>query len=147
VNIVVDDHLLREVLLEQEPTWLRRVRRGGHLSTTGSWYYRLCSALHDPDLVGSLSGPITELPTELRTRVVGRVVTLPVSIRLLSLRDLAWPAAGLGRRHGLNLLAAEALAAAIASTAAIATVAANFPPKLRLAAESEKVRLLTSPDR
>src|SRR5437867_3132728 len=107
MNLVIDDHLLREVLLEQEPTWLRRMRRRGRLSTTGSWYYRLCSALHDSEFIGALSGPIAELPAPIRTAVVGRVVRPPPAIDMLSLRDVAWTAAGFGRRYGLNLLAAE----------------------------------------
>lgn len=142
MNVVVDDHILRAVLLEQEPTWLRRSRRGGYLSTTGSWYYRLCSALNESDILGALSGPIADLPIELRTSVVERVVLLPTSIQMLSLREVGWVAAGLGRRHGLNLLAAEALAAAIVADAAIAMAEANRSPKLVEAANREKVRLL-----
>ncbi|HUP71346.1 MAG TPA: hypothetical protein VM142_16255 [Acidimicrobiales bacterium] len=146
MNVVLDDHLLREVLIEHEPAWLRRLRRGGHLSTTGSWYYRLCGALHDPDLVGSLSGPVAALPAELRAGVIERVIALPSSIQLVSMRELAWPASGLGRRHGLNLLAAEALGAAVKSGAAIATAANNLPPKLMAAAMQENVRVLTEPN-
>ena len=115
MNVVIDDHLLREVLLDKEPAWLRRTRRRGDLLTTGSWYYRLCGALQAPDLAGSLSGPVAELPAELRAGVIERVAMLPGHITLLSLRELAWRASGLGRRHGLNLLGAEALGAAIHS--------------------------------
>lgn len=132
--------------MEQEPAWLRRHRRGGRLSTTGSWYYRLCSALHDPELVGSLSGPVAALPAELRAGVIRRVIALPTSIQLVSMRQLAWPASGLGRRHGLNLLAAEALGAAVDSGSAIATSAKNLPPKLMAAAMQENVRVLTQPE-
>jgi hypothetical protein len=144
VDVIIDDHLLREVLLEGEPAWLRRRRRGGRLSTTGSWYYRLCSALQSPEVAGALSGPITALPDDLRAAVMQRVVALPASIGLRSLRDLAWPASGLGRRYGLNLLAAEALAAAVELRAAIATTEANLPPKLAAAARAEGVRLLAA---
>lgn len=147
MNIVIDDHLLREVLMEEEPSWLRRARRGGALSTTGSWYYRLCSALHDPEVVGSLSGPIAALPADLQAGVIARVVSLPRSIELVSMRDLAWTAAGLGRRHGLNLLAAEALGAAIETRSAIATASLNLPPRLVDAAEREHVPVLTAPNR
>ncbi len=147
MNVVLDDHLLREVLLEREPSWIRRLRRGGQLSTTGSWYYRLCSALHDPGLVGSLSGPIAALPSELRSAVIQRVVTLPTSIQLISMRELAWSASGLGRRYGLNLLSAEALGAAVESGSAIATAASNLPPRLSDAAMRENVRVLTPPHR
>jgi len=147
VNVVLDDHLLREVLMEREPSWLRRLRRGGQMSTTGSCYYRLCRALHDPDVVGSLSGPIAVLPSELRAGIIQRVVTLPMSIQLISMRDLAWSASGLGFRYGLNLLAAEALGAAVESGSALATAASNLPPRLLDAAVRESVRVLTPPYR
>lgn len=145
MNIVLDDHLLREVLLEREPPWIRRLRGDGRLATTGSWYYRLCSALHDPDLVGSLTGPIASLPPHLRVGVMERVARLTPSIQLISMRDLAWSAGGLGRRHGLNLLAAEALGAALESSGAIATAVPNLPPRLSEAARSEDIRVLTPP--
>lgn len=142
MNVVVDDHLLREVLLEREPGWLSRARRRGLLFTTGAWYYRLCGALHMPDVVGALSGPLADLPADLVEGVLQRVVELPAEIRLLSMRDVAWPAAGLARRHGLNLLASEALAVAVSVDAAIATTAGNLPPRLAAAADAEGVRVL-----
>lgn len=142
MNVVVDDHLLREVLLEQEPSWLSQARGQDVLFTTGAWYYRLCRSLQEPKLVGALSGPIASLPPELRSGVLRRVVALPDSIRLLTLRDLGWSAADLAHRHGLNLLAAEALSVAIASVGAIATTGGNLPPKLHAAATREGVRLL-----
>lgn len=145
MNVLIDDHLLREVLLEQEPPWIRRARRGGRMSTTGSWYYRLCSALHEPDIAGALSGPIAELPAALLSAVIERVVRLPDEIRLLSMRELAWPASALGRRHGLNFLAAEALGAAMVDGAAIATIGRNLPPRLAAAAQLEGVRVITRP--
>lgn len=145
MNVVLDDHLLRAVLMEREPSWVSRHRREGSLSTTGSWYYRLCGALHDTGLVGSLSGPIANLPPELRAGVIARVVALPTSIGLVSMHDLAWPASGFGRRYGLNLLAAEALGAAVESGSAIATGLRNLPPRLLAAAQQENVTVLTSP--
>jgi hypothetical protein len=145
VNVVVDDHLLREVLLEREPTWLRRARRGGQMVTTGTWYYRLCSALQEPAILGRLSGPVASLPADLAASVIQRVAELPDEVAFLSLRELAWSAAELGRRHRLNLLAAEALAAAVEESAAIATTGGNLPPRLVSAAESEGVRILVAP--
>ncbi len=143
MNVLVDDHLLREVLLEQEPPWLSRARGGGQLATTGLWYYRLCSALRGPGVAGSLSGPIASLPGDLRTGVMEQVVRLPGTIRLLSLRDASWPAAGYAARYGLNLLAAEAVAAAVLTGSAIVTAAGNLPPRLAAAAQGEGVRVLS----
>ena len=145
MNVIVDDHLLREVLLEHEPSWLRRIRRGGQILTTGCWYYRLCSAWHDDRVTGSLSGPITALPVELQSGVIEKVMRLPDSIGLISMHDLAWTASRLGRVHGLNLLASEALAAAVQSNSVLATAAINLPPRLREAAAVEGVRVVSSP--
>jgi hypothetical protein len=145
VNVVIDDHLLREVLLEHEPSWLRRMRRGGQILTTGCWYYRLCSAWHDDSITGSLSGPIAALPIELQSGVIEKVIRLPDSIGLIAMHDLAWTASRLGRVHGLNLLASEALAAAVQSNGLLATAAINLPPRLREAAAAEGVRVVSAP--
>jgi len=115
------------------------------MATTGAWYYRLCSALSDPDLHGSLSGPVSQLPPVLRAGVVAKVAVLPDAIAIVSLRELAWPASAFGRRHGLNLLAAEALAAALSQRAVLAT-SIGLPPRLQSAAEAEGVRVI-GPDR
>ena len=56
MNVVLDDHLLRTVLIEGVPGWLRR-RRPSQLLTTGAWYYRLCHSLSGGDVAGALSGP------------------------------------------------------------------------------------------
>ena len=145
MNVIVDDHLLREILLEQEPKWLRRARRGGQVLTTGCWYYRLCSAWHDDSITGSLSGPIAALPAGLQSGVIEQVIRLPESIGLISMHDLAWTASRLGRIHGLNLLAAEALAAAVHSNSVIATAASNLSPRLREAAAREGIRVVSAP--
>ena len=70
---------------------------------------------------------------------------LPDSIGLISMHDLAWTASRLGRVHGLNLLASEALAAAVQSNSVLATAAINLPPRLREAAAVEGVRVVSSP--
>lgn len=145
MNVVIDDHLLREVILEREPPWLVQTRGDGHLFTTGSWYYRLCSALQDDEIIGSLSGPIARLPDELRRAVTARVVSLPPNVGLVSLRDSAWNAAQLGRRYGLNLLAAEALATATGTRSALATAAQNLSPRLSAAATAEAINVVVPP--
>jgi hypothetical protein len=143
VNVLVDDHLLREVLLEQEPFWLSQARGEGRLVTTGLWYYRLCSALRSPAITGSLSGPIAILPDDLRSQVLEQVAALPGDVQLLSLREVSWSAAGYASRYGLNLLAAEAIASAVLTGSAIATALGNLPPRLAAAAQGEGVKVLT----
>jgi len=140
VNLVIDDRLLRAVLLEREPAALRRLRRGDALWTTGTWLYRLCQAVADSTVQGSLSGPLAELPEDLRSGVTARLVALPASIGLTSLRELAWDMGNLVHRHPLNLVALEALAAARYVGAGICVGRGNVSPRLQAAARAENVR-------
>ena len=139
MKLVIDDRLLRAVLLEREPASLRRLRRGDPLWTTGTWLYRLCRAVADSAVQGSLSGPLAELPANLRTGVTAKLVALPPSIGLTSLRDLAWDMGILVHRHPLNLTSLEALAAARHVGAGIC-VGRNISPRLEAAALAEHVQ-------
>jgi hypothetical protein len=80
--------------------------------TTGLWYVRLCQAVASTSTPGRLSAPFVSLPDDLRTRALHAVLELPDEIGLVSLRTLG-PVIGRQRRaFRLNLLAAEAVAAA-----------------------------------
>jgi hypothetical protein len=117
--LVIDDHLLLRVLLDDEPPALRPA--GATIATTGLWYHRLCRALADATVVGA--------------NVLAAVIELPESIELLSLRVLGWPMGDLvhaGAR--LNLLSLEALAAARHLSAEICLAAADDNEPLRSAA-------------
>lgn len=108
---VIDDHLLLQVLLDDEPPDLRP--DGGRISTTGRWYHRLCRALVNPTIAGAMSKSLGNADPELGTAAVQAATALPTAIGLTSLRQLAWPMARLldvGVR--LNLMSLEALAAA-----------------------------------
>lgn len=144
MNVVLDDHMLRTVLIEGTPGWLRR-RRPSQLITTGSWYYRLCHAMSGGDLVGALSGPVELLDSHRRLQVLRSIVRLPPEIAVHSMREVSWPASELANAHGLNLLAAEALGVALLADAAIVTAGSNLPPRLAKAAELERVRVITPP--
>jgi hypothetical protein len=107
---LVDDQILGTVLRGETPRPLRRIQ----IATTGYWYVRLCQAvLGAAERTGALSGPFAELPATLRERAVAALLELPDDIELLSLRTLAPDIGQLRRRHALNVLAIEALAAAL----------------------------------
>lgn len=109
--VLVDDHLLLAVLLGREPTTLRRSEAG--IATTGLWYHRLCRAVTDSTVVGSMSRRLSGLAPAVASAAIGSVVRLPADIEMVSLRELGWPMAKLlsgGLR--LNLLSLEAVAAA-----------------------------------
>jgi hypothetical protein len=141
-TVVVDDHLLRDVLAGE-----RAARLGGlatDLATTGLWLFRLNSSFAAPEVAGKLSAPVAALPEDQQDRFRQQLVVLPDDIAVLPLRQLAWPMAQLQHRHrreGRQLSAAmvEALAAAHELDAAIAVSSSDVGPNLRAAAEHDGI--------
>jgi hypothetical protein len=122
--VLLDDHLLLAVLLGREPAALRP--DSARIATTGLWYHRLCRALIDSTVVGSMSRRLSGLAPATASAAIASVVTLPGDIEMVSLRTLGWPMAELlsgGLR--LNLLSLEAIAAARAIDAEICLAAAD----------------------
>lgn len=82
--------------------------------TTGLWYVRLCQAVVGAvERNGASSTPFDRLPGPLRREALARLLSLPDEIELVSLRELGPVTARLRRRHRLNLIGLEALAAAV----------------------------------
>ncbi len=110
-TLLVDDHLLLRILLDEVPPELRPIE--AQIATTGLWYHRLCRALNDHAVIGSMSRRLGVDQT-VAARVVGAVTELPDTVTMLSLRTLGWPMGELvGAGARLNLLSLEALAAAV----------------------------------
>ncbi len=107
---LIDDQILGLVLRGDSP----RAIRSFELVTTGYWYVRLCQAiLGSIDRPGVLSRPFADLPLGMRDRAVESVLELPDEIGLVSLRTLGPDIGRLRKRHSLNILGMEALAAAM----------------------------------
>ena len=137
-GVLVDDHILLRVLLEQEPPELRP--RGGPMSTTGLWYHRLCRALSDSTVTGTLSRALGAVSSDVATETIRSVVTLPEWIQLTSLRTLGWPmATTLAAGDRLNLLSLEALSAASHLGAEICLAAVDDNPPLQDAARRKGI--------
>ena len=146
MDVVIDDHLLLDILLNQEPPDLRRP--GARVFTTGLWYHRLCRALGDPAVSGSLSRSLGRVDQEVATSAVRAAAALPETVGLLSLRELAWPMARLlddGVR--LNLMSLEALAAIEHQGAELCLAEIDENPQLVAAAavRGRPVRLINKP--
>lgn len=144
-TVVLDDHLLLRVLLADEPSTLRPA--GATIATTGLWYHRLCRAISNESVVGSLSRRLGAIDDTVASDVLGAVVDLPDTIELVSLRTLGWQMAELvhaGAR--LNLLSLEALAAArhLAADICLTEIDDNAP--LRAAAASLGIAVRTVGD-
>jgi hypothetical protein len=141
-TVVVDDHILRDVLAGERDAHLGGLAT--HLATTGLWLFRLSSSFAAPEVLGKLSAPVAALPVEQQERFREQLVALPDDIAVLSLHQLAWSMAQLHHRHrrnGHQLSAAmvEALAAAHALGAAIAVSRHDVGPNLRAAAEHDGI--------
>ena len=106
---LVDDRILAALLRGSAPPWPDEP-----IYTTGCWYVRLCQAvLGASERAGALSGTLADQPEALRERAVARLLELPPEIGMTSLRTLGPVIGRLRRRHRLNLLSIEALAAAV----------------------------------
>jgi hypothetical protein len=133
--LIIDDHLLLRILLEDEPSDLRP--DGGRVFTTGLWYHRLCRSLGGRSVTGIFSRALGGADPVVAATAIEAVTRLPDSIELLSLRELAWPMARLvndGIR--LNLMSLEALAAAQHLGAELCLAVADENPPLLAAAEA-----------
>lgn len=140
MDAVIDDHLLLDVLLDDEPDGLRGP--GERLYTTGLWYHRLCRAVAKPGVVGALSRRLGGVDEAVASAAVRAMLTLPDEIGLVSLRDLSWPMAQLLMDAGpLNLLTLEALAAAERLGARIGLSERDLNPPLVVAAAARGVPL------
>ena len=141
--VVIDDHLLRDVLTGTRPPDLGGIATS--LATTGLWLFRLSSALAAPDVVGKLTAPVAALPPDQQDRFLSRLVALPDEIEVLHLRQLAWQMALLQHRHRregrpLSAAMAEAIASAHAVGAGIAVSRYDAGPNLQAAAEADRIR-------
>jgi hypothetical protein len=142
-SVVIDDHLLRDVLVGERPADLGGLVTG-RLATTGLWLFRLAASFADPTVSGKLSAPVVSLPADLQATFRAQLTALPAAVEVLSLRDLAWPMAVLQYRHrslgrGLSAAMVEALAAAHELGAAIAVSRHDVGPNLRAAARDDGV--------
>jgi hypothetical protein len=135
VDVIVDDHLLLQILLSEEPPNFRVP--GARIFTTGLWYHRLCRAVSSNEVTGAMSRRLGRADLVVAAAAARAITTLPETIGLLSLRELAWPMAQLlqdGVR--LNLMSLEALAAAEGQDAELCLATADENPHLLDAAAS-----------
>lgn len=132
--LVVDDHLLIDLLAATAPGWLQQRATQSAIYTTGSWYYRVASAAEHGSGKGSLSGRIGALDDQDQGALRSRIASLPDTIGLIGPRTLVPVMAGLRTPRQLNFLSAEALALAVITESAIA-VRTDSPP-LREACEA-----------
>ena len=144
-SVVIDDHILGDILTGERPPDLDGVASNG-VATTGLWLFRLCSSLANPTVAGRLSAPVSALPAEGIAQFRSQLTALPDEIEVLSMRQLSWSMAELQQRHrdagrAMSAAMVEALAAAHHLDTGIA-VSKHVGPRLRAAAEVDGIALL-----
>lgn len=133
---LVDDQILGGILRGDPPP-----DDDAQVFTTGLWYVRLCQAvLGSIARHGVLSGPFAALPDPVRDRAIRRLLDLPDSIGLLSLRALSPSIGQLRQRYDLNILSMEVLAAAQNLRAEVHLSAAS--PRLEAALNAEGLNVV-----
>ncbi len=129
---VLDDHLLRDLLADDLPEGLRRVLADHEPATTNLYLYRLCKSV-----VSAPGGALTGSWDAEQRRALGlRLVTLPNSIEVVPIRDLAFRMAEIADTHRVSTLGAEALAAAENLTAPLCVWTGDDGPGIRSAMAS-----------
>lgn len=117
--IVVDDATLLAVLAGDAGPGAQVAADAGELFTTGSWYYRLSRAIHDPQSLGHLSRMTGALPPAAHAALLAAIDDLPPEIVVPGPR-LTVPIMGnLRLANRVNHLTAEGLALALLAGAPI----------------------------
>jgi hypothetical protein len=138
-RVVVDDHLLRDVLAGEQGPDLVRLAASSELATTNLYYLRLCKSV-----LGARGGVLTGTWSDERRRQLGRrLLDLPDSILLPPMRAIGYRVAELAEGEGLSTLGAEAVAAAEHLDAALYVWDGDDGPAIRQAARAAGVEYRT----
>lgn len=115
--IVIDDHLLIDVVAETTTGWLRDHVDQSVIYTTSAWYYRVANAAHRGSGTGTLSRRLAQFPESARRE---RIDNLPDWIGLLGPRLVVPVMATIATGRQLNVLTAEALGVAVITDSSVA---------------------------
>lgn len=138
-QVVIDDHLLRDVLAAEQRRRLSRLVTTNELATTNLYYVRLCKSV-----VAARGGTLTGSWTQGRRRELGRrLLELPESIEILPMSLIGYRMAELAERQRLSTLGAEAVAAAEHLGASLYVWDGDDGPGIREAARATGVTYRT----
>jgi hypothetical protein len=104
VVALIDDHRILSFLVAREPV-------PGRFATTCGWWWRLTSAFAGSRR-GALTGRLQDLDERIVRMVLQTVRSLPDHFEIVDLRLLIPAMGALAEDHRVDLLAAEAVAAA-----------------------------------
>ena len=137
--VVIDDHLLRDILSDTAGERLARLVGTHQIATTNLYYVRLCKSV--------VSAPGRKLtgrwPPEQRRALGQKLLQLPESIYVPPLRTIGFRVAELASSRPLSTLGAEAVAAAEYLDAPLCVWDGDDGPGIRSAARAASVRYRT----
>lgn len=134
--IVLDDHLLRDLLSDEVTRTLRSLLKRNQPATTNLYYARLCRSV-----VAARGGQLTGSWTAERRRELGAaLVALPDEFTIVPMRALAFRMAELADSHRLSMLGAEAVAAAEHLGSPLCVWEGDDGPGIRAAAAAVGIR-------
>jgi hypothetical protein len=140
-QVVIDDHLLRDVLAGEQGRRLSRLVATNELATTNLYYVRLCKSV-----VAAPGGTLTGSWSRERRRELGRrLLEIPESIEILPVCLIGYRIAELAESQRLSTLGAEAVAAAEHLGASLCVWDGDDGPGIREAARVSGVTYRTIP--
>ena len=140
-HVVLDDHLLRDVLAAELGVQLSRLVGTHDLATTNLYYVRLCKSV-----VAARGRQLTGAWSRERRRELGRrLLQLPESILILPMRQIGFRVAELTDNQRVSTLGAEAVAAAEHLGAPLCVWDGDDGPGIRAAARATGVTYRTVP--
>ncbi len=140
-NVVLDDHLLRDLLADDVSMELRRVLRRHEPATTNLYLLRLCKSV-----VSTRGGALTGSWSSERRRELGeRLIRLSDDVEVVPMRTLAYRMAEIADGHRVSTLGAEAVAAAEHLAAPLCVWDGDDGPGIRAAFEAVGASYSTIP--
>ncbi len=131
-TVILDDHLLRDVLADDISDDLGAILRRAEPATTNLYYARLCRGV-----VAARGGKLTGIWPADRRRALGRaLLELPRTVEIVPMSALAFRMAEIADDHGLSTLGAEAVATAERSAATLCVWSGDDGPRIRAASLS-----------
>ncbi|HEX3794892.1 MAG TPA: hypothetical protein VHV57_10375 [Acidimicrobiales bacterium] len=134
-HVVLDDHLLRDVLSAEKGPTLDSVVSANEIATTNLYYVRLCKSV-----IAARGGKLTSGWSIERRRDLGRrLLELPESVLILPMRLIGYRVAEVADSQRVSTLGAEAVAAAEHLGATLCVWDGDDGPGIRAAAKAVSV--------
>ena len=128
--VVLDDHLLRDLLAADLPAEVASMLDRHQPATTNLYLYRLSKSV-----VSARGGALTGAWTAEQRRALGsNLLALPDSIHIVPLRTIAYRMAEISELHRVSTLGAECVAAAEHLDASVCVWRGDDGPGIRAAA-------------